>query len=137
MAEFFNVSVFQLRQIDKFNDLPRELQKVVLDNDLGIEISYQLWRLPKETQIEAGKASSGLKSHEVREFVRLLLTDPKASVKETKKIIEQKRKEKINVLMLPLTLPTFQKLQDLASKSQTNTHDLALKILEEYLDARK
>ena len=94
MHEFFHVSVFQLRQIDKFNDLEKELQKVVLSNNLGIEISYQLWRLPKEKQVQAGRASADLKAHEVREFVRILLENPNVSIEESKKTHRKKTEGK-------------------------------------------
>ena len=45
MSDFFKVSQYMLRQIDKINELDDEVKKLVKAHKLGIDASYQLWRI--------------------------------------------------------------------------------------------
>jgi hypothetical protein len=134
MSEFFNVSEYQLRQIDKINDLNLDVQKLVKEGKLGIEAAYQLWRLSGRRQSEAAEAVLGMTAYEVRSFVHLLKTKPNISVKECTKLFSKTSRSKINLLVLPLTSQTYNRLRQIASKSRKNVHDLVLKILEDYLN---
>jgi len=133
MSDYFKVSLYQLRQIDKINDLNPDAQQLVKEGKLGIETSYQLWRLDSKRQSEAAREAVNMTAHEVRQFVYLLRKNPDASVRECKQLFEKTRTKRIRLLMLPLTSETYNGLQELALKSRQSIHDLALKVLEDYI----
>jgi hypothetical protein len=54
-SHLFEISQYQLRQIDKINELSSEAKKFVKSKKIGIEISYQIARLDRSVQLEALK----------------------------------------------------------------------------------
>lgn len=136
VSGFFKVSEYQLRQIDKINELNPNVQKLVEQGKFGIEDAYQLWRLGGKRQSEVAKEALAMKSHEIRQLVHLLKKNESMSVKEAKQLTQQVLDKKINILMLPLTEETYLALKKLASKRNQNIHDVALKALEEYINER-
>jgi len=136
MASFFSASKYMLRQIDKINYLNPDVRKLVGAGKIRIEQANQLSRIDKKRQSEAAKEIIGLTAHETRTFVSLLLKSD-LSVKECKKRFAKDFLKKVNLLVLPMPDNTFRNLKKHATKSRINMHDLALQILENYLEARQ
>lgn len=133
MAESFNISEYQLRQIDKINDLRPDVQRLVGAGELGIDASYQLSRLSGELQSKAAKEAKEMTEQEIRPFVQLLANDQNMTIGKAKKVVEESKKKRLNILFLPLTETTFKSLKALAGKEHQPIHDFALSILENYI----
>lgn len=138
MSEFFGVSEYLLRQIDKINDLTDEVKELVRDGELGLEESYLLWRRGKEKQAQVAKAASGLTAHELRQFVQLLMKNESMSMAEARRLTEATRTKEVRIVMLPLNSETYEMLDRLSKRRRhMNIHETALKILEDYLNEHK
>jgi len=136
VSEFFGVSQYQLRQIDKINDLSPEVRELIQKGKLGIEASYQLWRLGEKLQSEVAKEMLGMSAHEIRQLVYLLRKNPSMSVKEAKRLTDKAMQKRISLLVLPLTSDTYRNLRRLAEESHQGIHDLVLRVLEDYIHER-
>lgn len=136
MTNFFRISSFTLRQIDKINDLNPDVRKLVAERKLGIEQAYQLSRLKGNRQSEAVREVTRLTAHETRTFVNLLLKNDSTPVQKCIGTFEKTYLKRPNLLVVPLSSNTYRRLQERASKSKITVHDVALRILEDYLDGR-
>jgi len=137
VSKFFEVSEYQLRQINKINDLSPEIRKLISAEKLGIESAYQIWRLDKKLRNEAAKEAVMLNAHEVRQFIHLLMNDDKMSPKEARKLVEKSLRNKINLITIPLSLQTYNVLNDLASESKQKVSELIVQVVEDYLYANR
>lgn len=134
MSKYFRTSEYMLRQIDKINDLKNpKLKKLIQDGKLGIEASYQLWRLNESKRLEVIEIIEKMTTKEIREFVYFLHKNPDMSIFECKKLFDKTQPEKIRILALPLDSQTYESLKESADKSKLKIHDYALKILERHL----
>jgi hypothetical protein len=137
MASFFGVTVFMLRQIDKINELDADLQKTIVEKNLGVDAAYQLWRISEGKKKQFAKQAEDLTAHEVRRLADFVMNKPDISMKQAREMVEKNRKQKVNVLMIPLTEDTFERLQKLASQAHKNIHDFSLNVLEDYINVHK
>ena len=131
--EFFKVSEYQLRQIDRINDLREDVQKLVEDGRLGIDVAYQLSRLDGMLQSKAATVALDMKEEEWRPFVQLLVNDETMTIEKARRTVDESKKKRLNLLILPLTEDTFTKLRRIAKAEDENVHDLVLQVLEEYI----
>lgn len=136
-SNFFEISQYQLRQFDKLYFLSPEVKKVIKQKKLGIESAYQISRLDEKKQIPAIKATQGLRSHEMRQFVHLIKKNEDLDLHKAKKMVEKTLRGNFHLIVLPLTLQTHNDLQKKASKSNMKIHDFILNILENYLHGKK
>ena len=137
MSEFFHVSKYLLRQIDKINELNDDVKELVKNGQLGLEESYLLWRLGEEIQTRVAKEAKGLTAHEFRQVVHLMKRQ-NMRVREARKVTEGLRTEKVHIMMLPLNSETFELLVKLSkARHDSNIHDTAVHILEDYLNAHR
>jgi len=132
-AKFLNVSQYQLIQIDKINKLNSAIQKLIDNGKLGIDASYQIWRLKKSIRTEAALECVDLTSHEVRQLVHLLRNDEELTVKEAKKITKKALRNEFHLLTIPLSLQTHKRLSKIALKSKKEIHQLIVEILENFV----
>ncbi len=130
MSEFFKVSQYMLRQIDKINDLDEETKKLVHSHRLGIDASYQLWRIDAQRRKDAMTIIPYLTTEEIRSFVNLLHKFPKKSVDECKKEFEKHRDKNVHILILPLPSEDFKQLSISAKEEKMSVHDFTLKIIK-------
>ena len=133
MSKYFRISQYMLRQIDKINELNPTLQKLIKDGKLGIEASYQLWRINENKRKDVAKIIQNMTTDEIRTFVYMLQKNPDLSVKECKKLFE-KQEGTLSVLVLPLDTTTYNGLQKKAKKSKLSIHNYALKVLRNDID---
>lgn len=137
MSHYFRVSQYMLRQIDKINDLNPKLKKLVEAGKLGIDASYQLWRLNEPKRSQVGEIVKDMNTDEIRVFVRLLHANPKLSVSDCKKLFDKMKSEKLRLLVLPLDTEIYERMKKSADKSKLTLHNYALKILRQGLDGKK
>ncbi len=130
MSDFFKVSQYMLRQIDKINELDDEVKKLVKAHKLGIDASYQLWRIDAIRRKDAMKIIPYLTTEEIRSFVNLLHKFPKKSVAECKKEFEKNRDKNIHLLVIPLQSEEFKELSNIAKEKKLSIHDFVLKIIK-------
>jgi hypothetical protein len=133
MTEFFTISSYQLRQIDKINDLDEKTKDLIQKGKLGIEASYQLWRLDSKRRKDAITYFKNMTTDEIRGFVYFIKKNPSLSVDECKKAFDKVRDTKFNVLMIPVESIIFNELTELSKKYKMNVHDYALKIIKTHL----
>lgn len=132
MSNFFHVSEYMLRQIDKINDLDAETRTLVKKRRLGIDASYQLWRLDEKRRKEATKTIRQSTTEEIRAFVNLLHKYPKKSVDECKKEFDKNRDQNIKLLVLPLESKVFKQLKEIADKKGVTVHDFVIKLIRDH-----
>lgn len=137
MADFFEISKYMLLQIDKINDLEAEVKDSVKKGLLGIEQCYQLSRLPPDRQVKAAKEAINLSAHETRLFVDYLLKNKNIDVESCFESFQKSHLKPFNLLVVPLPNSTYRGLQRLADEASITVHDLAVKILEEYLNGKQ
>ena len=133
MSKYFRTSQYMLRQIDKINELNPTLQKLIKDGKLGIEASYQLWRINENKRKDVAKIIQNMTTDEIRTFVYMLQKNPNLTVKECKKLFE-KQEGTLSMLVLPLDTTTYSGLQKKAKKSKLSIHNYALKVLRNDID---
>ncbi len=136
-SDFFKISEYQLRQFNKLNELEPTVQKIIKKNKLGVESAYQITRLDVKIQEKAVKAIHGLRSHEVRQFIHLLKKNPKISLAEARKIVEESLRKNSQIIILPLSLQIFTDLQKKSKKHKKKIHDYILYVIEEKLYGKK
>lgn len=136
MAVYFKVSEFLLRQINRIDKLGPDAKKLVRNKKLGLEVAYHLSRLKMPRQAGAARVAVDLSMREMRQFIHLLLRDPDLSVDAARKMVEELRTQKINIIMLPVTSEAYSRLREAAAKSHKNVHDFVLQVLEEYTSGK-
>ena len=132
MTKLFDVSHTMLSRINKINKLTKKSKEVIKKSNLGIEQSYLLTQLPEQQQEKAAKAILDMTSHETRKFIRLVKNSEK-SIDQCKKEFDDTIRKKFSLLVIPMPENLYQQLTKLAKKSKKDPHDLAIKVLEEYI----
>ena len=130
MSRYFKVSGYMLRQIDKVNELKnKKLQKLVKEGKLGIEASYQLWRIKEPKRSQVADIVKDMNTDDIRRFVYFIVKNPQLTISECKKLFEQEKPEEIKLLVIPLDSKTFETLQKKADRSHLKIHDYVTKLL--------
>ena len=138
MAKHFRVSQYMLRQIDKINELTNpKIKKLIKDGKLGIEASYQLWRIKEPKRSQVADEIKDMTIEDVRTLMYILKKNPELSVQECKKIFKKSEPEKMRLLVLPLDPETYEHLQKSALKSKETIHNYSLKILRRDILGKK
>ncbi len=139
MSRYFRVSEYMLRQIDKINDVAKESPKVkqlIRKRQLGIEASYQLSRIEEPKRTRVANMLKDMTTDEIRRFVYFIVHNSKLSLEECRKLFEEEKPEKIELLVLPLDSQTYENLKKFAKSSKLKIHDYALKILKEKVNGK-
>jgi len=137
MSKHFRVSEYMLRQIDKINELKKKkLRKLVKEGKLGIDSSYQLWRIKEPKRSQVADTVKDMNSDDVRRFVYFIVKNPQLSISECKKLVEKEKPEEIKLLVLPLDSKTFDTLQKKANRSHLKIHDYVGKLLEKNVNGK-
>ena len=102
LASALNVSEYQLRQIDKINELEPRIKSMIKQKKIGIESAYNIWRLPSEIRYATALETTDMKAHEVREFVKMLKNNPKLLPKNAKKQIYNSMRNKVYLITLQI-----------------------------------
>lgn len=137
MKRMFDVSSTMLNQINRLNKLNDFSKKLLQNGKLGIEKGYLLARLNGKRQDEAAKEIVNLSSHDSRTFIDLLIKNEKVSVSDCTQQFNQKISKKMDLLVIPMPYGVFNELERQSKKKRLDPHDLAFKILEEYLNEHK
>ncbi len=127
---FFGVSEYMLRQIEKINHLDSATKKFIQKNKLGIEKSYQLWRLPDDKRAEALPLIANLTTADVRNLVYLILHEPGKSVKECKRIFDKKYSRETTVLALVLPSDLANRLDKISKKKNLKPTQYVSELIE-------
>lgn len=130
LASTLNVSEYQLRQIDKINDLEPRIHTLIKNKKIGIESAYNIWRLPPEIRYAASIEITDMKTHEVREFVKILKNNPKLSPKNIKKQIYDSMRNKIYLVTLQIPVELMSKIKKSGHK---DIQKLMLDLLENFV----
>ena len=135
MSRYFGVSEYQIRQIDKINDLDPELKKLAKESRSGIEMFYHMWRLKEPKRSQVAKIAKNMGSDDMRTLMHFIRRNPSLSVDECKDLLDKTKPEQVNLLVLPLDKNAYEGLAHSAQKSGMKIHDYAIKILRSGKDA--
>ena len=129
-SERFKSSQFMIRQIDKINDIHNpKLRKMIKDGKLGIEASYQLWRIKEPKRSQVANIIKDMTTDDIRRFVYFIVKNPSLSIDECKKMFEHEKPKNINLLVLPLDSDTYNNLNKEAKRHKQKIHDYVLKLI--------
>lgn len=135
MSRYFGVSEYQIRQIDKINDLDPELKKLAKESHSGIEMFYHMWRLKEPKRSQVAGVARNMGSEDVRTLMHFIRKNPSLSVAECKDLLDKTKPEQVNLLVLPLDNNAYEGLAHSAQKSGMKVHDYAIKILRSVKNA--
>lgn len=133
MSNYFGISQYMLRQIDKINKLDTKLQKLIIKYDLGIEAAYHLWRIQESEKrglndaIKVAKILKDMTSDEVRTLMHFFIKNENLSIEQCKDLADKVNPEKITILALPLDKKTYDKLQKDSKRLNLKIHEYILK----------
>ena len=126
----FKSSQYMIRQIDKINDINNpKLRKMIKEGKLGIEASYQLWRIKEPKRSQVAKIVKDMTTDEIRRFVYFIVKNPSLSIDECKKMLEHENPKELTLLVLPLDSNTYKNLEKEAKRHKLKIHDYVLKLL--------
>ena len=126
----FKSSQYMIRQIDKINEIDNpKLRKMIKDGKLGIEASYQLWRIKEPKRSQVANIVKDMITDDIRRFVYFIVKNPSLSIDECKKMFEHEKPKKLNLLVLPLDSNTYKNLEKEAKRHKLKIHDYVLKLL--------
>lgn len=138
MSRYFRVSEYMLRQIEKINELTNpKLQKLVKEGKLGIEASYQLWRIKEPKRTQVANIVKDMTTDDIRRFVYFIVKNPKLSISDCKNLFEKEKPEEIKLLVLPLDSKTYETFEKEANMSHLKIHDYVLKILRKQVNVKR
>ena len=133
MSEFFSISVTQLREIDKINDLESRYKKIADEHGMGMTTAYQLSRVDPKRRSETYKIIKNMNRDQIRDFVYFLVKNPLSSVSECKKLYEQSQLKTVTILALPISEEIHKRLLEESRKKGMTIHDYVLQLLDEPL----
>lgn len=133
-AKLADSSEYQLKQITKINELSPKIKKIIDAGKLGIDSSYQIWRLNESIREQVAKESIDLTSHEVRQLVHLLLKNKNMTIKEAKDLTRSVLRHKFKILSIPLTDQTYDRLSKIAKKKNKDLRKFITEILENHVN---
>ena len=132
MSERFYVSPYMIRQIDKINELDNpKLQKLIKAGKLGIEASYQLWRIKEPKRSQVANIIKSMNTSDVRRFVYFIVKNPHLSITDCKKLFLDEKPKNINILVLPINSEIYHELEKESQNNKLKIHDYVLKLLME------
>ena len=131
MSKYFGVTEYQIRQIDKINDLDPALKKLAKESHSGIEMFYHMWRLREPKRSQVAKIVQDMKSDDIRTLMHFIRKNPSLPVLECKALLDKTKPEQVSLLVLPLDKNTYDDLRQSAKKSKLKVHDYAIKILRD------
>lgn len=130
-SEKFKASQYMIRQIDKINEIDNpKLRQMIKTGKLGIEASYQLWRIKEPKRSQVANIVKDMTTEDIRRFVYFVVKNPKLPISECKKLFEQEQPKNINLLVLPLSSAIYNELESEAKRQKSTIHDCVLKLLE-------
>jgi len=135
MTNYFGVSQYMLRQIDKIHDLDDKLKNIIIKEEIGIEIAYHLWRIQYAKErglndaLNAVKLFQNMTSEEVRTFMHFLIKNPNLSLEQCVELADKTNPKKIKILALPMDEKIYKQIEKEAQKSKLKIHQYILKNL--------
>ena len=137
MSEFFKISTYMLRQIDRINDLFVEGNNLIKKNQIGIEQAYQLSRIKDDKiQNQTAKELIKLSAHESRALVNLLLESKTKNVKKITREYKKEDRAQPHLVVLPLSKKAFTELTKISKDKKLTIHEIIQNILEDAIHAR-
>lgn len=129
-SDRFKSSQYMIRQIDKINDIDSpKLRKMIKEGKLGIEASYQLWRIKEPKRSQVATIVQDMTTDEIRRFVYFIMKNPLLSIDECEKMFEPDNPKEISLLVLPLDSDTYKNLEKESKRHKLKIHDYVLKLL--------
>ena len=126
----FKSSQYMIRQIDKINEIDNpKLRKMIKDGKLGIEASYQLWRIKEPKRSQVAHIVKDMTTDDIRRFVYFIVKNPSLPIDECKKMFEHESPKELNLLVLPLDSNTYKNLEKEAKRHKLKIHNYVLKLL--------
>lgn len=129
MSKYFDVSEYQIRQIDKINELDSKFKKLAKESNSGIEMFYHIWRLQEPKRSQFAKVIQDMNSDDIRTLIYFIRKNPSLSIQKCKKLLDDTKPDQVNLLVLPLDRDTYEVIEKSAQKSKMKIHDYAVKIL--------
>jgi len=137
VAEKMGVHYEIIRSILKLLTLPQEVQQLIKNDEILFDVGQRIARInDKETQIKVAKAVVGLSNHDAREVIQYAIKYPEAPIEDFKKrVIDSKNKiEKINLVIIPLKVETYELLKKIGEKDKLSPEKLLLKIVNQWIE---
>lgn len=133
VADTLSVSQNLIHQIIKITTLPKEVQKLIADGKILLDAANQIATLASPSaQINVATLSVGLSSKDVRELVQYARNHEDASLEEFKNILrEQKKTEKINLLILPISEDIYSTIKKISNKNKCSPEKLVISWIKE------
>lgn len=129
-----------LERLASIAELPENVIQRIGEGEIGIDVASLIAGIkdPK-LQVRVAKVVARMNAHDARRVVRFAKKCPDASFEQFKqRLLESKRKtEKIYEAILPLNKSEFTKLKDEARKMRIKWDELSVKIINEWLGARR
>jgi ParB-like chromosome segregation protein Spo0J len=135
LADKLGVSYELIRTILRLLKLPPEVRGLVKEGDILYDAAQRIERIrDPRMQIEVANAAVGLTSHQVRDLVQYVKKYPNSSPAEYRNRIVHSvgRKERINVVVLPLRDETYVSLKEFSKDQGVSVEKLVLQIISEW-----
>ena len=129
-SRFFKVSEYMLRQIEKITQLDSATKKYVQKHKFGIEKAYQLWRIKESKRIESLPLIKNLTTADVRNLIYIIRNEPSKSIKECKKIFDEKYAKETTILVLSLPPDLANCLTQMSKKKKMRPVQYVIKLIE-------
>ena len=128
-SRYFDVSKYQIRQIDKINELDQKYKKLAEKSNMGIEMLYHIWRLKEPKRAQFANVVQSMKSSDIRTLIHFIRKNPSLSVAECEALLDKTKPEQVSLLVLPLDRTTYERLKKSAEESDMMVHDYVANIL--------
>ena len=130
VSRYFNVSQYMLRQIEKITRLDFATKKYVQKHGLGIEKSYQLWRIDESRRQELLPLIRNLTAADVKNLAYIIRHEPTKSTQECKKIFDEKYVRETTVLVLALPPDLASRLNQITRQKKMKVTTYVTKLIE-------
>lgn len=130
VSQYFNVSQYMLRQIEKIHLLDPDTKNYVRKHKLGIEKAYQLWRIDESKRKDLLPLIKNLATTDVRSLIYLIKNDPTKSVEECKKLFDKKFAREMVVMALALPTDLANRLNRTSKKKKMRPTQYVMKLIE-------
>jgi len=133
IKDMFDVTMTTFERINCINKLNPKGKLLVKKGLLKIEQAYHLSRINAERQDDVAKLIASMNSEDTRLFVSLVLKQPNTNIGKLKKDFDKTHKRNLSMVVVPMPDTMFNKLEKVATSKKSETHDLILNIVEDYL----
>jgi ParB-like chromosome segregation protein Spo0J len=135
LADKLGVSYELIRTILRLLKLPPEVRQLVKEGEILYDAAQRIERIrDPRRQIEVAKAAVGLTSHQTRDLIQYAKKYPNSNPAEYRnKIVHSVgRKERINVVVLPLRDETYVSLREYSKNRGVSVEKLVMQIISDW-----